>query len=139
MSRIARAALGSAANAAGLDTVSPGPARRFRRTVRVTVATGGVAQRMAVLPDSTLNVTFTARSFDASAAGAPEAAQVFSGQDGLVVRLPVARRIASVRLTTFQTGDQIAVFRFDGRAVSDDPVTFATHLSNGAPLGVTEV
>jgi len=138
MSRIFRINLGSAANLAGLDTVSPGPARRYRRTVGVTIPTGGLAQRMEVLPNSVLDVTFAARSFDAAMPGAPETAQLFTGQDGLVVRMPVARRIARVRLTTFQAGDEVAAFRFDGRVVSDDPVASVAHLANGAALGVTD-
>ena len=93
---------------------------------------------MQVLPDTVLGVTFAAREFDATAAGMPEAAQLTSGPDGLVLRLPVARQIARIRLGSVQQGDQVAVFRFDGRAVSDDPVAVGDHTNNGAVLSVTD-
>ena len=97
-----------------------------------------MAQRMQVLPDTVLGVTFAAREFDATAAGMPEAAQLTSGPDGLVLRLPVARQIARIRLGSVQQGDRVAVFRFDGRAVSDDPVAVGDHTNNGAVLSVTD-
>lgn len=138
MSRITRAALNSAANAAPLDTVRPGATRRYRRTVRVTIPTGGVAQRMEVLSDTVLNVGFAAREFEATTPFAPETATLVSGPDGLVLRLPVARRVSRVLLNVVVLNDEVAAFRFDGRAVSDDAVASAPHGDDGAALNVTD-
>lgn len=138
MSRIQRAALGAVANLMPLTTLSPGPARRYRRSVRVTIPTGGVAQRMNVLPDTVMHVSFSGRQFNAKEPTALEAAALTSGSNGLVLKLPVARRIARISLASTQAGDQVAAFRFDGPVVSDDAVAVATHQADGAHLDVTD-
>ena len=88
MTRITRAALDTAANSAPLDTVRPGATRRYRRTVRVTIPTGGAAQRIEVLPDTVLDVGFIARTFDAATAFSPEVATLTSGSNGFRSRMP---------------------------------------------------
>ncbi len=138
MTRVTRSALGSKADNAGLVTPSPGPARRYRRVVRLTIPTGSAAQRITILPDTVMDVTFSAMQFNATGADAAEPATLSSGSNGLVLRLPVARRIAAVRLDTTQGGDAVAAFRFDGPVVSDDPVAVATHGANGAPIDVVD-
>ena len=128
--------LGAAALAAGLD--QPTGQGRFRRVVRLTFATGGAAQAATLSGLAVLDVTFLPRDVTATAPGAPERATLTAGGNGLVLSLPVAREVARVRLATPRTGDQVAVFRFDGGSVSDDPVVAAPHGAAGAHLGVTD-
>ncbi|MGE0416245.1 MAG: hypothetical protein AB7O80_05515 [Acetobacteraceae bacterium] len=138
MSRINLPDLGSAAPAAPLLTLSPGAARRYRRTVRISIPTGGQAQQMEILDGTSLHIAFSARTFDAKAGSEPEQATLTSGSDGLVLHLPVARKVSRVRLTSSISGDQVAAFRFDGPVVSDEAVAVATHGANGALLNVTD-
>lgn len=136
MSRVTQVALGALAGAAGLDTATP--AGRFRRSLRLAIPTGGGAQGADLGASPVLDVTFLAREVDARAPGAPEPATLAVGGAGLVLSLPVAREIARVRLAAPQAGDQIAAFRFEGAAVSDDPVVAAAHGGAGAVLGVVD-
>jgi hypothetical protein len=139
MSRVTRAALGAAAAAAGLDTPAPGGVGRFRRSLALAIPTGGGwAQGASVAAGAVLGVAFAAREVDARGAGAPELASLASGGAGLVLSLPVARRLVRVRLHSVQDGDQVAAFRFDGQAVSDDPVAVGPHGVGGATLEVTD-
>ncbi|MRX51187.1 hypothetical protein GI374_12150 [Paracoccus sp. S-4012] len=133
MSRVTTAALVGQL-AGGLDIARAG---RFRRVVRLTLPTGG-ADGAVVAAAPVLDVTFLAREVEATAASAPEPASLAPGGGGLVLTLPVAREIARVRLTAPQPGDQVAAFRFDGAAVSDDPVAVAAHGGSGAALEVTD-
>lgn len=128
--------LGSAAAAAGLDTAAAGG--RFRRKVRVDLVTGTMATGVEILPPTRLVVSFLAREVDALAAGAPEQATRSSGGAGLVIALPVARRIARVRLTSAQPDDEVAAFRFDGPVVSEQAIASGRHRSNVAELNVTD-
>jgi hypothetical protein len=57
MSRIT--ALGSAADAAGLDAAAPGG--RFRRTVRINLVTGALATGVELLAGTRLAVSFLGR------------------------------------------------------------------------------
>ena len=125
----------AAAGAAGLDTPEAG---RFLRRIRVRLRTGGEAERAVVAPGTVLNTRFLARTVDATAAGAPEPAELGHFGDHLVLSLPVARKLRRVRLKTPQSGDQITAYRFDGQAISDDPVKTATHGTIGARLDVTD-
>ena len=84
-----------------------------------------------------LDVGFADRSFDALAATAPERATLVAEAAGLVLSLPVARRIAAVRLVAAVAGDAVAAFRFDGEAVSDDPVAVGGHGPQGGAIDVT--
>ena len=136
MSRVTRAALGAAAGAMGLDT--PASGGRFRRSLTLSLPTGGGAQAASVAAGAVLGVAFAAREVDACAAGAPEPAALTAGGDGLVLSLPVARRLVRVRLQSAQAGDGVAAFRFDGQAVSEDPVAVGTHGASGASLEVTD-
>ncbi len=138
MTRVLLAALGSVAAAAPLNAPSPGPVRRFRRVVRVSLATGGAAHRIEVLADTAMTVVFSSRDYDALASGAPDVATLSSVSGDLVLRLPVAREVASVRLGSALTGDQVAAYRFDGLVVSEDAVAVGTHSSSGALLNVTD-
>lgn len=137
MSRITRAALGPAAAAAGLD--APAPGGRFRRSMVLSIPTGGEAQAASVASGALLGLAFTAREVDARSAGAPEPAALSSGGAGLVLSLPAARRLVRVRLQSVQAHDQVAAFRFDGNAVADDPVAVGEHGVGGASLEVTDL
>lgn len=139
MSRLTRASLAGATGTVGLDTPSPAAPGRYRRLFRFAVPTLGAPGRVEIAANSVCDLTFAARSFDAMAAGAPERALLSASGLGLVLRLPVARQIARVRLSTSNAGDEVAAFRFDGKAVSGDPVAIATHSgSSGASLDVTD-
>jgi len=135
MSRITKSDLGTLADSAGLDTLLAG---RFSRAIRLTLATGGLADRATIAPGALLNTRFLSRNLDALDPGAPETATLSTSSGQLVLSLPVARKVRSVRLKEPRDGDLIAAFRFDGQAVSEDPVKTATHNQNGARLNVTD-
>jgi hypothetical protein len=135
MTRIDTSALGTQAIAAGLEPDSGG---RFSRTIRLSLPTGGVATRARVAPGTVLRPRFQARTVDALAPGAPEAATLSTMGGDLVLSLPVARQIRRVRLKAPSEGDRIAAFRFDGDVVSGDPVQTAVHGASGALLNVTD-
>ncbi len=135
MSRVRLADIGSGAAAAGLDTARAGS---FRREVRLSIFTGGVAQAAHVAAGTQLQVTLISRDLDARAAGAPEAALLAMQSGSLALTLPVARQIRSVRLASPAAGDVVAAFRFDGSSVSEDPVAVGTHGASGAVLDVTD-
>ncbi|MDW4498774.1 hypothetical protein R5H30_12330 [Sulfitobacter sp. D35] len=135
MSRVTKSDLGSAANPAPLDTAVAG---RFSRSIRLTLATGGVADSAEVAPGTVLETRFQNRDADALAPGAVEEADLSTSGGQLVLSLPVARRVRRVRLAAPVDGDRIAAFRFDGSAVSEDAVKSASHGGSGALLNVTD-
>ncbi len=135
MSRITKSDLGSQAATAALDIAEGG---RFSRTIRLTLPTGGQAERATVAPGTVLNTRFLNRDADALASDAVEPASFSTSGGQLVLSLPVARQIRYLRLKTPVDGDRISAYRFDGQAVSEDPVRTATHGSNGARLDVTD-
>jgi hypothetical protein len=129
------------ADAAGLNAVAPGG--RFRRTVRFNLITGALATGVELLGVPTLAaprlaVTFQAREIDALPNTAPERATLSAGSGGVVLSLPVARRIAGVRLHAAQADDQVAAFRFDGPVVSDQAIATGQRGSAEAVLGVAD-
>lgn len=136
MTRVTLDDVAGAVESVGLDT--PTSTGRHRRAFRFAIPSPGAPQQIQISEDSALGLRFATRSFDASAADAPEVAELASGAAGLIVRLPNARRIHRVRLTSAEAGDRVAAFRFDGEAVSDAPVKVATHGSSGATLDVTD-
>jgi hypothetical protein len=136
MSQMRLAALGQAAAAAGLD--APAPGSRFRRTVRFNLVTGALATGVELLAEPRLAVTFLARELNVLSGVAPERATLAAGSGGVVLTLPVARRIARVRLTPPQPADSLEAFRFDGPVISEQAVAGGAHGTNGVPLGVTD-
>jgi hypothetical protein len=128
--------LGPAAAPAVLNL--PAPGGRFRRTVRFNLVTGTLATGVKVLAGARLVTGFQGREANALLAGAPERATVAPGGGGVTVSLPVARRIARVRLASAQPDDEVAAFRFDGPVVSEQAVATAPHGTNGARLDVTD-
>jgi hypothetical protein len=135
MSRITKSDLGSLAGSAGLDKAEGG---RFSRTIRLSLPTGGQAERAKIASGTMLDTRFLTRDVNALAAGAPEVASLGTSGGQLVLSLPVARQVRRVRLKVPMDGDRIAAFRFDGQAVSEDPVKSASHGGQGARLDVTD-
>ena len=136
MSRVRTSDLGAGAGHAGLDIAAPGG--RFRRVISLSIPTGGEAETATVAENAVFNVSFIARTVDATASGAPEPATLSPGGNGLVLTLPRARRIYRVRLAAPQSGDRIAAFRFDGSTVADEAVAVGQHQTLGAVLNVTD-
>ncbi|AVO36358.1 hypothetical protein [Pukyongiella litopenaei] len=135
MSRITKSDLGSQAATAALDRAEGG---RFSRIIRLTLPTGGQADRATIATGTVLDTRFLNRDADALAPDAVEAASFAASGGHLVLSLPVARQIRYLRLKTPVDGDRISAYRFDGQAVSEDPVRSATHGSSGARLDVTD-
>lgn len=138
MSRLSASALSISGTAAPLTTESPGSTGRFHRLVRIALPTGGQAHGILISPDTVLEVTFSAREYDALEATGLAAATLTTGSNGLVLRFPVARLVRSVTLSQTEPGDQVVAYRFDGPVVSDDPVATGTHAAAGAPLNVVD-
>jgi hypothetical protein len=136
MSRIKLGAPGLTDDPAGLDQAAPGG--RFRRTVRLDLVTGALATGVELLAAPRLAVTFMAREIDALPAGVPERATLTDDRGGVVLALPVARRIASILLKAARTDDEVAAFRFDGPVVSDQAVAKGQRGSASAVLGVVD-
>lgn len=113
-------------------------AGRFRHVQTLSFVTGGEAETARIAADTDLDVLFFSRSVNALSASAPEAAQLSTQSSNLVLSLPVARKIKKIRLSDPVSQDRISAFRFDGDAVSDDPVTSQQHLTSGATLNVTD-
>ncbi|MFN0114428.1 MAG: hypothetical protein ACKVPY_07115 [Paracoccaceae bacterium] len=120
MSQVDLSSLGSGAATAGLDAKTPGG--RFRRDIVFSVPTGGAAQAASVAAGAVLRLAFAARDVDARAPGAPEPATLAPGGAGLVLTLPVARRIVRINLSSSPPSHKVAVFRADGDAVSESAV-----------------
>lgn len=135
MRRITRGALGLKADAAVLDRAAPGG--RFRRTIRFNLVTGALATGVELLGQPRLAVSFLAREVDALSGG-PERATLTADRGGVVLALPVARRIAKVRLRAVQPGDEVAAFRFDGPVVSDQAVATGHRGASDAVLSVVD-
>lgn len=136
MTRITRDDVAGGSDTVGLD--APTSTGRYRRGFRFTIQSPGGPQGVEITTDSVVGLNFATRLFDATATGAPEAADLTSKGTGVVLRLPVARRVARIRLTSDEPGDKVAAFRFDGEAVSDAAVKTADHGANGATLNVTD-
>lgn len=135
MTLLALQAVGAAAGAAPLSAGSGG---RFRRTARLLLQTDGTATGIRLAGAVPVRAVFSSREGDALAADAVEHATLSPGGHGLVLQLPAARRITRVTLASAQAGDQVGAYRFDGQAVSSDPVAAAAHGPAGARLDVTD-
>ena len=134
MSRITKSDIGTAANTATLDEAFAG---RYRRSVRLSLPTGG-AERAEVDGTPNLAVRFLTQTRDALAPGSLDTVNFEDTNHGLALTLPVARRIFRIKLKSPVAGDYIEAFRFDGEAVSEDPVSKAKHFSPGAKIDVTD-
>ncbi|WP_131829766.1 hypothetical protein, partial [Teichococcus deserti] len=136
--RLQRAQLPGAATAQPLDTaVTVNGVTRFERRFRLDFPTGAGAQGFFLSDDSVLDLTFSAREFEAKGTG-PAPVALASEGPGLVLRLSTARPILRIRLGATQAGDTLRGFRFDGSNVSEDPVVEAALGANGATLNLTD-
>ena len=119
----------------GLDIVATQPVRRYRRTFRLNLPTGGRAERLLV-DAAALHAVFTSRTLDVRSEVAAEPVTVRNRSDGVHLELRVARRIRRIRLSGSESSDQIRLFRIDGDDVAEDPVDSDAHGSSGASLDV---
>ena len=127
--------IGAAAALARLNELTPDG--RFRRTIRIDLATGGGASGLEAMGEMRLTATFAVCDSNALAMGAPERAKLEASSGGLTLSLPVARRIESVRLHSSVTGE-LAAFRFDGPVVSEQAVATNKLEAGRATLRVTD-
>ncbi len=113
---------------------------RFALRFEMSVPTGGMADGLRWLPDTRLRVALTSLSYNAIANGAIEAATLANnGSDGVLVRFPVARTLARLKLGSANASDIIEGRRTDGRVVTEDAFAAAAHGSEGAQLDATDV
>jgi hypothetical protein len=120
-----------------LPAKGTGTERHYGLEITLSLPTGGYADGLRVLPETSLALSFTDHVFDARAADAVDVAQVDTRADGVLLSLPAPRLIERVRVSGAAHADRISAHRVDGDFVSD-AVASATHGRHGAMLQVTD-
>jgi hypothetical protein len=136
MSRLRLADLPHAGGDQPLSESVPGQPGRYRRQLRLSLATGGAAESLEIDATPVLSVRFSERQLDARAADAAIPAKLATERGDLVLRLARAAVIARIEMAEREAGDALLAFRFDGEAVSDSPVRTASIYASGATLDV---
>ena len=111
---------------------------RFARRFTFALPTGGLADGLRWLPNTTFTLSLPLFDYDAHAAGAPEAAALTGSGDGVLVTFPVARTLLRVKVAAALANDSIEGRRTDGNVVTDDAFVSAGHGTSGATLNATD-
>lgn len=123
-----------------LSSGNAGDGRRYQQRFTVNLPTGGLAEDLLVDPATSLHVTALSHSFNALANESSERAEIGSvdGGKGLLITLPLARLIGSIRFRggVSPAGKTTQLFRTDGDVVAEEAV--ASRLNAVATFAISD-